>query len=277
METSISSCIKYVLHVGEIGTGQSPPKIPTVRHYSLQDDKTTILGVAIGWICCGPGQSGGGPLPPSDGMQYIFTAVDRFTRWPIAVPIADIRAETMARIFITSWISNFGVPHRVTTDRGRQFESTLFRELSIRLGVDHIKTTAYHPQANGLVERFHRQMKAALMCFETTDWSHRLPLVLLGLRSTFKEDLGASSAEMVFGTTLRLPGEFLDKQTPSNVVATQFSDELTSMMNEIRPVAAADHSRQRPFFIKGLDECTHAFIRDDHVRRSLQPPYLWAI
>ena len=81
------------------------------------------------------------------------------------------------------------------------------------LGSKHSRATAYHPQANGMVERFHRQLKAALKAQPTPDaWMDTLPLILLGIRTALKEDLNSTAAEMVYGTTLRLPGEFF---TPS--------------------------------------------------------------
>ena len=77
------------------------------------------------------------------------------------------------------------------------------------LGSTRIRTTAYHPAANGLIERFHRQLKASLKAYpDPTHWVDSLPLVLLGVRTAVKEDLSCSAAELVYGTTLRLPGEF---------------------------------------------------------------------
>ena len=77
------------------------------------------------------------------------------------------------------------------------------------LGTLRTRTTAYHPAANGIVEGFHRQLKASLKCYSQPDhWADFLPLVLFGIRSSLKDDLGCSSAEMVYGTTLRLPGMF---------------------------------------------------------------------
>eukprot|EP00794_Sanderia_malayensis_P013556 gene13556-biopygen10821 len=102
-----------------------------------------------------------GPLPPSSGYRYLLTCIDRFTRWPEAIPIQDITAETVARAFISRWIAVFGVPSTVTTDRGAQFESALFQALTSMLGSKRICTTSYHPCANGMVERFHRTLKAA--------------------------------------------------------------------------------------------------------------------
>lgn len=97
-----------------------------------------------------------GPLPPSDGCVYILTCI---TRWPEAIPLPDSTAETVARAFVHTWIARFGTPSTVTTDRGRQFESGLWQKFTRLLGTKHLRTTAYHPISNGLIERFHRQLK----------------------------------------------------------------------------------------------------------------------
>ena len=121
----------------------------------------------------------------------------------------DITAEFVARTFISGWVARFGVPSTVTTDRGRQFESQLWRLVTQRLGCKHLRMTAYHPIANGMFERFHRQLKASLRARTTaTCWTETLPLVLLSIRTAVKGDLQASVAELLYGTTLRLPGEF---------------------------------------------------------------------
>nr|VZI46866.1 unnamed protein product [Spirometra erinaceieuropaei] len=147
-----------------------------------------------------------GPLPPSNGPAYMRTCIDRFTRRPVAAPIPDNSVEVVAKAFVTLWASNFGVLATVTTDRGSQFQSMLFRELTSLLGTNRIRTTTYHPQANGLVERLHRQLKTSLMAQpDPSRWSDHLPLVLLSLRSTLKADIGCTAADLVYGTSLRLP------------------------------------------------------------------------
>nr|VZI36753.1 unnamed protein product [Spirometra erinaceieuropaei] len=168
-------------------------------------------------------------------------------------------AETVAKAFLTHWVSNFGVPATVTTDRGSQFESTLFRELTSLLGTNRIRTKAYHPQANGLVERFHRQLKTSLMAQPgPSRWSDHLPLVLLSLRSTLKADIGCTAADLVYGTSLRLPGDYVER--------------LRSAMRNLRatpPRASPTNS----FIPPDLDKCDFVLDRHDALRRPLQPPY----
>ena len=110
----------------------------------------------------------------------MLTCVHRFTRWPEAVPVSDTTTETVARAFVSTWISRIGVLSTITMDRGCQFESSLRQQLMQTLGSKRIRTTAYHPIANGLVEHFHCQLKAALKAsLDPTNWVDMLPKVLL--------------------------------------------------------------------------------------------------
>ena len=158
-----------------------------------------------------------GPLPPSQGYRYVLTCIDRFTRLPEAFSLPDITAPSVARALVSGLISRFGVPSVITTDRGGQFESSLWTQLMTVLGTTHCWTTSYHPQANGLVEHFHRQLKAAIKTHATALWTESLPLVLLGICTALKGDLQCTAAELVYGMSLRLPGEFF---SPSSSPAT---------------------------------------------------------
>ena len=201
-----------------------------------------------------------GPLPPSKGCVYILTCLDRFTRWPEAVPIVDSTAETVAQAFLGTWIC--------------QFESNLWSSLMKLLGTKHIHTTSYHPISNGLVERFHRQMKSALKAQQHPEhWVDALPIVLLGIRTAIKEDLSCTAAELLYGTTLRLPGEFFSSSSCSDIDPAHYAARLKSSMQAIRAVPPRVPSQHRTYVNPDLSSSTHVFVRIDAVKKPLQPPY----
>ncbi|GFX23883.1 putative gag-pol protein [Trichonephila clavipes] len=154
-------------------------------------------------------------------------------------------------------------------DQGTQFESELLYQLSKLSGFKRI--TAYHPQINGLVERWHLTQKVAIMCHNDATWYHSLPTVLPGLRTTIREDLKATSAELVFGENLRLPGDFLHDSklaSPSSSV-----HQLRNTFTDLRPILPSHHTKQKSFIFSDLATCTRVFVRSDSVRTSSQPPY----
>lgn len=157
-----------------------------------------------------------GPLPVTrEGFIYLLTMVDRSTRWPEVVCLKNMAAETVLEAFISTWVARFGVPAHVTSDRGTQFTSSTWRAWCEQQGIRHHTTTAFHPQANGMVERFHRQLKDALRARgASTTWADHLPWVLLGLRAAPKEESGVSAGEAALGHQLVLPGQLLPNGPP---------------------------------------------------------------
>lgn len=213
-----------------------------------------------------------GPLPSLQGFNYCLTIIDRFTRWPEAVPIPDITAETVAKALMANWVSRFGTPKVITSDQGRQFESSLMRELCRLLGTKHIRTTPYHPQSNGIIERWHRTFKAAILACGKEFWVDKLPLILLSLRNAFKPDLSTSPAEMVYGTQLRIPGEFFTEGDPF-MSTHQFLSTLRNTLNQLRPTQTAHHPSQTVYVHPALSASEFVFVRNDAVTPSVTKPY----
>ena len=139
-------------------------------------------------------------------------------------------------------------------------------------------TTAYHPATNCMVERFHRQLKSSLKCFANPNlWIDALPLVLLGIRTTLKADLNCTSAELVYGVTLRLPGQlFVQPQTSSTLSdPLSYVDHLKEAMQSVpyQPTRTCTKPQHSTFVHKDLHTCTHVFVRRDAQKPPLQPTY----
>lgn len=232
-----------------------------LSHYELTESRFEHINVDIV-----------GPVPPSNDYRYLVTMIDRYTRWPEAIPTRDITADTVSSVIIDHWISRFGTPLKISSDQGRQFTGELFHQLNNKLGVSRFRTSSYHAQANGLIERFHRVLKGALKCKENKQWSKEVPLVMLGLRCAFKEDIQATAAELVYGKTLRLPAEFFTEYKPlSNEV--EFIQRFRTAMSRLRPTQTSFHTEKKPFIQQALSSCKAVFIRNDAVRAPLQQPY----
>jgi transposase InsO family protein len=154
-----------------------------------------------------------GPLQYSNNFNYIFTIIDRTFKWMEAIPLSDTSAAACAKALTYTWISRFGVPETITSDRGLQFTSNLWFKLCEMLHISHKQTTAYHPKSNGAVLRLHHRLRDALRArTAAATWSEELPFVLLGLRAQPREDTGLSPAEAVFGAPIVLPNEFLQNE-----------------------------------------------------------------
>lgn len=215
-----------------------------------------------------------GPLPPSRGYTHLLTVVDRFTRWPEAIPISDTSAQSCARALLLHWVSRYGIPSDMSSDRGPQFTSATWSALANLLGTNLHRTTAYHPQANGLVERFHRHLKASLTARLTSPaWADELPWVLLGIRTTSKEDLGASPAEMVYGAPLTVPGEFLGVAN-DNLDTSTFLQQLRAKVGSLAPTPTSTHGRATPGRVpRDLKSADFVFVRRDGHHPPLTPKY----
>ena len=210
-----------------------------------------------------------GPLPQSEDFKYLFTIVDRSTRWPEAVPMKTATTAACASALLSSWISRFGVPVHITSDRGTSFTSGLWSSLTQLIGSTHHYTTAYNPEANGLVERMHRTLKAALIsrCTDPS-WLSHLPWVLLGLRTTPKEGYNVSSAEMVYGDPLVVPSEFFPENNSDPDLV-----RLRARVGQFAPLPQTYKVNRKIHVPDSLNSTTHVFVRVDSHRPPLSPPY----
>jgi hypothetical protein len=213
-----------------------------------------------------------GPLPRSEGFSYLFTVIDRTTRWPEAIPLAAVTAADCAAALLRGWIQRFGVPSTITSDRGPQFTSSLWAAMCKLLAISHVPTTAYHLQANGLVERFHRRLKEALRArTASSDWHAHLPMVLLGIRSAWREGSQFSPAEAVYGAQPVLPGHFLaNPESPSPFFLKDLQDVLAGRT----PQPTVHNSSPGPLSLpEDLLLASHVLVRRDGAQPPLAAAY----
>ncbi|GFX83727.1 retrovirus-related Pol polyprotein from transposon 412 [Trichonephila clavipes] len=207
-----------------------------------------------------------GPLPPSEGHHYLLTIIDRFSRCPEAIPNPYMQAKTICRAIFDKWISRFGCPSVITLDQGIQMRSSMYAELTRMLRTKKIKTTTYNSKSNGIVERFHRHLKSAIKAHENETWSEIVPIILLGIQTSVKEDLQSYCSEIVYGSNLRLPSDRND------VSSIPFCDNnsitnLCNRMQQLNPMAtSALHSSFTTII-------TSYLFKNDRVQPPLHQPY----
>ena len=147
-----------------------------------------------------------GPLPRTkSGNKYLLSIMCAATRYPEAVPVCSITSKVVVAA-LTKLFSTFGLPKVVQTDQGSNFLSKLFSQVLKTLNVSHQVSSAYHPESQGALERWHQTLKSMLKkyCYDTNkDWDEGIPFVLFAIRETVQESLKFSPAELVFGLSLR--------------------------------------------------------------------------
>lgn len=156
-----------------------------------------------------------GPLPRTkSGNQFLLTLMCASTRYPEAIPLRKITSSSVVKA-MTKFFSTFGLPRVIQTDQGTNFQSKLFKQVLKELNIQHTVSSAYHPESQGALERWHQTLKSMLRkyCIETEkDWDEGLPFVLFAAREAIQESLRFSPAELVFGHTLRSPLKILKEK-----------------------------------------------------------------
>ena len=142
-----------------------------------------------------------------EGNRYVLVMVDCFSRWTEACPLTDKTAISVADAFFSNIVCRFGMPSVIHSDQGREFENKLMHELCLLGGSHKTKTTPYHPESDGLVERFNRTLLMMLAMFDgehKDDWDDLLP-VMMACRSSVHESTGFSPYRLMFGEECTLP------------------------------------------------------------------------
>ena len=156
-----------------------------------------------------------GPLPRTrSGNQYLLTIMCTSTRFPEAIPLRNIKAKSIVKA-LTKFFSFVGAPKAIQSDQGSNFMSGLFQQVMHELGIRQYRSTAYHPESQGALERFHQTLKTMLKtyCYQyEKDWDEGVHLVLFAAREAVQESLGFSPFELVFGHTVRGPLKLLKEK-----------------------------------------------------------------
>ena len=196
-------------------------------------------------------------FPPSQrGNKYAIVFVDYLTKWPEVFPAKDQSALTIARLLVEKVVARHGVPTQLLSDRGASFLSNLMRKVYELLGLKKVNTTAYHPQTDGLVERFNRTLTDMLskkVKKGGKDWDQQLPYVLFAYRASMQESTGESPFFLLYGRTPGVPTDdmlqppadrsLVDLDDYGSEIATRMSDAWESAREHIK----ASQRKQKRF------------------------------
>ena len=157
-----------------------------------------------------------GPLPLTPaGNKYLIVCMDSLSKWPEAAALPNKTAVATAR-FLRDLVSRHGCPSEIVTDNGSEFKGTFADVMEAHL-IDHRFTAAYHPQANGLVERFNRTLITSLEKLagpDSSSWEEHLPTALMGYRFSRQDSTGHSPYLLMYGRYPVLPGGVVQDSSP---------------------------------------------------------------
>ena len=152
-------------------------------------------------------------------IKNVLVLMDHFTRYAMAFITKDQKAKTVVQIFYERFISVFGMPAKLLSDQGANFTSALVEEFCSAFGIQKCRTTAYHVQCNGQVERFHQtlfRMIGKLAAYKKAQWEKHLPELLQAYNSTQSAVTGYSLHYLMFGWRPHLPVNFFFPTTGTN-------------------------------------------------------------
>jgi len=181
-----------------------------------------------------------GPLRTTPrGNTYILTMQDLLTKYSAYAPLPDARAETVAGAFVQYFICRFGCPKSVLTDQGTNFISQFMRNVTKRFRIQQLRTTAYHPQTNGSLERSHLVLVEYLKCFLSKEehWDDLIERATFSYNTAVHEGTGYSPHELIFGRTARIPSSFNYEEDPET-----YCSHITNLFERIRDLQESARS-----------------------------------
>ncbi len=136
------------------------------------------------------------------GNKYLLIFMDYLTKWPEAVALPDKKADTVARAFVEHIVCQHGALESLLSDQGKEFMNRVLKEVNMLLKISKLNTMPYHPQTDGMVERFNSTIENMLSKFvsdDQKDWDILVPYVLFAYRSTTHEITGESPFFLIYG------------------------------------------------------------------------------
>ena len=208
-----------------------------------------------------------GPLPETaSGNKYVLVAGDYFTRWMEAYPLPNQEATTVATKLVDELFCRFSLPEQLHSDQGRQFESDVIKEICKLLQIDKTRTTLYHPQCDGLIERFNctlTQMLSTCLTELSPHWEEQLPKLCMAYNSSKQSTTGYSPFFLMFGREAHLPVDLLYscdfdlplKDLPSYV--QNLRNTLTAAFTKVCQHVGNRLERQQEFYNKQVHGNPH--------------------
>ena len=178
------------------------------------------------------------------GNHYVIVFQDFFSKWPLVFPAPDQKTNRIVRLLTEELVPTFGIPEALLSDRGANLLSNLMKDICEQLGIQKLNTTSYHPQCNGMVERFNRTLKAMLRAHAARfgpQWDRYLSGVLYAYRNTPHESTGEKPSYLLFGLDCRTPPEAMFTN-PSSITPTDIEDyreELSLSLRHARELASS--------------------------------------
>ena len=178
-----------------------------------------------------------GPLPlTTKGNRFIVIVADYFTKWVEGYAVANHQAETIAEVLVNNIFNRFGLPQTLHSDQGRDFECPLFQQVCQLLGIHKTRTTPWHPQSDGMIERFNRTLEAMLRELVTekqTDWDTYVSTCCSAYRAVPHEATKFTPNRMMLGRELPLPSHLLAQPPERNPVSrVAYVEKLEEIMQD---------------------------------------------